>query len=92
MVFTSDNMSFFDRFFPEISNLPTPEPCPPDPQQNRVITWFEIHDKRCREEVKKLKGCKWMLKTSANQPLGHPTVKRKSTSFSTLQPRNPAPM
>jgi len=78
---TSDNMSFFDHFFPEINNLPTPEPFPLDPQQSRVITWFEVYDQRCREEVKTLKGCKWMLKTSANQPLSHPTVKRKLDLF-----------
>jgi len=74
------DMSFFDRFFPEIDDPPAPKLFPDHPQQNDVIKWFEAYDKECRK-VMKLDSCGRFLETSANQPLSHPTVKRKFDLF-----------
>jgi len=73
-------MSFFDHFFPEINDPPVPKLFPDDPQQNKVIDWFEAYDKECRKAME-LRNCGRFLETSANQSLSHPTVKRKLDLF-----------
>jgi len=58
-------MSFFDHFFPEINDPPVPKLFPDNPQQNKVIDWFEAYDKKCRK-VMELENCGQFLETSAN--------------------------
>lgn len=82
-VWHTRDMSFFDRFFPDVDCLLSPTAFLPDPQQDDLVEWFNGYNRTCREWWKEqnMAKCKWTLKTSPNRPLRHPTTDRNLDIF-----------
>lgn len=77
-----DDERFFNRFFPDVCNLPDPNsPYPSPATQGNVVEWFMDYQQQLQLSAL-FKPIRWCWKSSGEQALYHEKSKRKVDLFS----------